>query len=44
MKVTHILKSGEKVATVKGHRLTKEKTEQILKLMAEVNKNEKKNN
>lgn len=44
MNVKHVLKDGRKVETVKGHRLKKEKTEQIELIIMEVNKREKKSN
>ena len=44
MKVTHVFKTGTKSATVKGHRLPKEKQRTISKIIMEVNKREKKSN
>lgn len=42
MKVNNILKSGTRTDTLKGHKLNKETTERITKIIMEVNKREKK--
>lgn len=42
MNVIHVLKDGAKVGAVTGYRLNKEKTEQVMKIISEVKKGEKK--
>lgn len=42
MNIKHCFKNGTKADTVKGHQLTKEKTEQIIKIIMEVKRVEKK--
>lgn len=43
MNIKHVLKNGLKPDSVKGHRLNKEKTEQVLKIMKGVNHEQKSN-
>lgn len=42
MNVTHVLKDGRQAVNLKGHRLKKEKTERIMKIIMEVKNREKK--